>query len=110
MAGIPDGCEAGDNSMVGTWTNTSKTVAVECFSTFGEPVTKTYSSKDYDGILIRLSTTFKNDFYFDYEMPDAVTIIGELEEITQTVLTSTSSRMGNNLEGKKQLLNPLKRR
>ena len=86
-AGIPDGCEAGVNSMVGTWINTSKTVAVECFSTYGEPVTRTYRSKDYDGILIRLSTTFKNDFYFDYEIPDAVTIIGELEEITQTVLT-----------------------
>jgi hypothetical protein len=86
-AGIPDGCEAGVNSMVGTWINTSKTVAVECFSTYGEPMTKTHSSKDYDGILIRLSHTFKGDFHFTYEIPDAVTITGELEEITQTVLT-----------------------
>ena len=86
-AGIPDGCEAGVNSMVGTWLNTSKTVAVECYSTFGEPATRTYSGKDYDGILVRLSTTFKGDFHFNYEMPDAVTIMGELEEITQTVLT-----------------------
>jgi len=50
-------------------------------------VTKTYGNNDYDGILIRLSTTFKGDFHFNYEMPDAVTITGELDEITQAVLT-----------------------
>ena len=90
-SGIPDGCEAGVNSMVGTWLNTSKTVAVECYSTYGEPVTRAYSGKEYDGILVRLSTTFKGDFSYTYEMPDALTITGELEEITQTILTGSYS-------------------
>jgi len=87
MAGIPEGSEAGVNSMVGTWVNTSKTVAVECFSTYGEPVTRTYDSKTYDGILVRLSHTFTGDFNYTFEMPNALTITGDLEETTQVVLT-----------------------
>ena len=34
-----------------------------------------------------LDSTFKGDFSFTYEIPDAVTITGEIEEITQTMLT-----------------------